>query len=91
MDLEPLTFLVGPNGAGKSNFVDAIRFITDALQLNLYHSIRERAGLAPLMHRGAARASEFSIGLIVDLPENRIGSYSLTIESTPDLSYEVAR
>ena len=32
-DVEPghLAFLVGPNGSGKSNFLDAIRFVTEAL------------------------------------------------------------
>src|SRR6059058_3995860 len=30
--LGPLNYLVGPNGAGKSNFLDAIRFVADALR-----------------------------------------------------------
>src|SRR5713101_7345829 len=29
--LEPLTILVGRNGSGKSNFLDALRFLRDAL------------------------------------------------------------
>ncbi|WP_343414230.1 AAA family ATPase [Candidatus Amarolinea dominans] len=32
VQLGPLTFLVGPNGAGKSNFLDALRFVADALR-----------------------------------------------------------
>jgi len=33
--LHPLVFLVGPNGAGKSNFLDALRFVADALRTSL--------------------------------------------------------
>ena len=31
----PLSFLVGPNGSGKSNFLDALRFVADALRGSL--------------------------------------------------------
>ena len=33
-DVSPaqLTFLVGPNGSGKSNFLDALRFVADAVR-----------------------------------------------------------
>ncbi len=34
VDLGPLMFLVGPNGAGKSNFLDALRFVADALRIS---------------------------------------------------------
>ena len=42
VQLRPLMFLVGPNGAGKSNFLDALRFVADALNLSLDHAIRDR-------------------------------------------------
>ena len=42
--LQPLTFLVGPNGTGKSNFLDALRFVADALNSSLGHAIRDRGG-----------------------------------------------
>ena len=32
--LGQLTFLVGRNGSGKSNFVDALRFVSDSLNLS---------------------------------------------------------
>src|SRR5208283_1430954 len=38
VDLDSLTFLVGPNGAGKSNFLDALRFVADALRTSLDHA-----------------------------------------------------
>ena len=45
VQLQPLTFLVGRNGAGKSNFLDALRFVADALNSSLDHAIRARGGI----------------------------------------------
>ena len=33
--MKSLTVLVGRNGSGKSSFVDALKFVRDALQLGL--------------------------------------------------------
>jgi len=44
-ELGPLTLLVGRNGSGKSNFVDALRFVTDGLNLSLDHAIKARGGI----------------------------------------------
>jgi predicted ATPase len=40
-DVSPaqLCFLVGPNGSGKSNFLDAIRFVADALRFSPDHAL----------------------------------------------------
>lgn len=45
-DVSPaqLTFLVGPNGSGKSNFLDALRFVADAVRFSLDHALRDRGG-----------------------------------------------
>ena len=43
--LPPLTFLVGPNGSGKSDFLDALRFVAQALRFSPEHALRERAGM----------------------------------------------
>jgi ABC-type hemin transport system ATPase subunit len=42
--LYPLTVLVGRNGSGKSNFLDALRFVTEALHTSLDHAIKSRGG-----------------------------------------------
>ncbi|MBM4078735.1 MAG: chromosome segregation protein SMC [Planctomycetes bacterium] len=42
--LTPLTVLVGRNGSGKSNFVDALRFVADALNLTLPTAMEKRGG-----------------------------------------------
>ena len=49
--LGPLTFLVGRNGSGKSNFLDALRFVADALNTSLDHAIRDRGGINDVRRR----------------------------------------
>jgi len=43
--LRSLVFLVGPNGSGKSNFMDALRFVSEALGDLATDSSRENADL----------------------------------------------
>src|SRR3954469_24802447 len=49
--LGPLTYLVGPNGSGKSNFLDALRFVADALRSSLDHALRDRGGIKQVRRR----------------------------------------
>lgn len=46
VSLEPITVLVGPNGSGKSNFVDALRFVSDALTEGVDAAVRTRGGFS---------------------------------------------
>lgn len=50
--LAPLTFMVGPNGGGKSNFLDALRFVSEALQ-SLGSAVQKRGGLNEIAFRGS--------------------------------------
>src|SRR5688500_6467134 len=61
--LGPLTFLVGPNGSGKSNFLDALRFVADALSTFLDHAIRERGGINEVRRRSSGHPTHFGIRL----------------------------
>jgi len=54
--LHPLVFLVGPNGAGKSNFLDALRFVTDALRTSLDHALRDRGGIKEVRRRSGGHS-----------------------------------
>jgi predicted ATPase len=45
VELDPLTVLVGPNGSGKSNFVDALRFVSEAVSNNLEKAVIRRDGI----------------------------------------------
>jgi predicted ATPase len=49
--LGPLTFLVGANGSGKSNFLDALRFVSDALRNGLDYALRDRGGKESVARR----------------------------------------
>ncbi|MGE3800603.1 MAG: AAA family ATPase [Candidatus Kapaibacterium sp.] len=53
VSLENLTVLVGRNGAGKSAFIDAIRFLLEAVRFGLDRAIDERGGIGRLRKWGA--------------------------------------
>jgi len=75
--LGPFTALVGPNGSGKSNFLDALRFVRDALDTNLEHALRERGVLVALFQPG-------DIGLVgLEEPESAIHPGPRPCCSTP--------
>lgn len=61
--LSELTFLVGPNGSGKSNFVDSLRFVSQALGENLDNALRERGGHAEVRRRSTGHPTHFGIRL----------------------------
>lgn len=87
--LGPLTFLVGRNGSGKSNFLDALRFVTDALNSPLDHAIRDRGGINEVRRRSRGHPNHFSVGLVFTLPEGTTGHYAFRIGSRPRGGYEV--
>lgn len=74
--LGPLTVIAGPNAAGKSNFLDAIRFVRDALDSSLEEALGPRGGLEEVLHRGGAEGQSdfFRIWLeghsaVIDQPD----------------------
>ncbi|WP_199724539.1 MULTISPECIES: AAA family ATPase [unclassified Corallococcus] len=79
--LGPLTFLVGPNGSGKSNFLDALRFVTDALRTSLEQAIRSRQGIHHIVRRAVPASMQFGIRLDFHLPEGTSGHYSFSLGS----------
>src|SRR5438105_5002261 len=42
--LEPLTILVGRNASGKSNFLDALAFLRDLMEMRATEAVNERKG-----------------------------------------------
>ena len=89
VQLQPLTFLVGRNGSGKSNFLDALRFLVDALNSSLGHAIRDRGGINDVCRRSRGHPNHFSIRLEFVLPEGFTGHYDLQIKKRPPGGYEV--
>ncbi|RKU19992.1 chromosome segregation protein SMC [Candidatus Poribacteria bacterium] len=78
--LGPLTFLVGRNGSGKSNFLDALRFVADALNLSLDHALRARGGIDDIRHRLSGQPY-LNIRLEFTLTNSANGYYAFSIES----------
>ena len=89
VQLQPLTFLVGRNGAGKSNFLDALRFVADALNSSLDHALRDRGGISDVRRRSRGHPNHFSIRLDFILPGGATGHYAFRISARPPGGYEV--
>ena len=87
--LGSLTFLVGRNGSGKSNFLDALRFVADALNTSLDHAIRDRGGINDVRRRSRGHPNHFSIRLEFALPEGFTGHYAFQIKTRSPGGYEV--
>lgn len=89
VSLGPLTFLVGPNGSGKSNFLDALRFVADALRHSLEHALRERGGINDVRRRSSGHPTHFSLDLSFNLPDGGSGGYYFQIAARPQGGFEV--
>src|SRR6266851_8488686 len=83
VQLCPLVFLVGPNGAGKSNFLDALRFVADALRTSLDHALRDRGGIKEVRRRSGGHPTHFAIRLDFTLNPNLSGQYYFRIGARP--------
>lgn len=88
--LGPLTFLVGPNGSGKSNFIDALRFVSDALNQSLDHAIRDRGGINEVRRRSSGHPTHFSIRLDFGSPSLK-GHYAFEISAAAHGAWTVTR
>ncbi|WP_179281832.1 AAA family ATPase [Streptosporangium subroseum] len=59
----PLLVLLGPNGTGKSNFVDALRFVADALESTPADAVAKRGGLDEVFRRVPEPVDRFTVYL----------------------------
>jgi len=92
VSLGSLTFLVGANGSGKSNFLDALRFVADALRAALDHAIRDRGGIKEVRLRSSGHPTHFGIRLEFSLPTTgQRGFYAFRIGALREGGYEVQR
>lgn len=89
VQLQPLTFLVGPNGSGKSNFLDALRFVADALRSSLDHALRDRGGIQEVRRRSGGHPTHFGMRFEFVLPSGSAGHYAFRIGARPQGGYEV--
>jgi predicted ATPase len=91
VDLGSLTFLVGANGSGKSNFLDALRFVSDALNTTLEQALRDRGGIGGVRRRSGGHPTHFGIRLDMNLPDRRTGSYAFKVGAERDGGFVVQR
>lgn len=91
VELGKLTVLVGRNGSGKSNFLDALRFVTDALQTSLDHAIKFRGGLEAVRRRSTGHPRNFALALDLELPDWRKATYRFEIAARAQGGFEVKR
>jgi len=89
VDLGPLMFLVGPNGSGKSNFLDALRFVAEALRGSLDHALRERGTLKEVRRHAGGHADRFALRFDFSLPSGQTGHYAFRVGAKPAGAYEV--
>ena len=88
--LKKISFLVGPNGAGKSNFLDALRFVADALNLSLDRALRSRGGIDLVQRQPRSGTEPFGLRIQMELATS-FGWYALAIGAQGRNGYEVRR
>lgn len=91
VELRPVTFLVGPNGSGKSNFLDALRFVRDALRGSLDSAMRDRGGINEVRRRSGGHPTHFGVRLDFRLEGIADGHYAFLIGARPGGAFEVQR
>lgn len=89
VDLTGLMFLVGPNGSGKSNFLDALRFVADALRSSLDHALRDRGTIKEVRRRSGGHPNHFALRFDFALPSGQAGYYAFRVGAKPAGAYEV--
>lgn len=89
LQLGSLMFMVGPNGAGKSNFLDALRFVADALRTSLDHALRERGTIKEVRRRSGGHPNHFALHFGFSLPTGETGHYAFRVGAKPSGAYEV--
>ncbi len=81
-----LVFFVGRNGSGKSNVVDALRFVSDALQVNLDYALSRRGGIGEIRQRSRGKPFHVTFRMTLQgeilLEENRREEVTATFAFT---------
>jgi predicted ATPase len=81
VSLSPFTILVGRNGSGKSNFLDALHFVADSLQISLEHATESRGGVDSVFRRTKDEATSLSVEIELSLPSGKTAEYRFVLLS----------
>ena len=89
VEFDRATVLVGPNGAGKSNLIDALHFLSDAVNLGLDAALTRRGGITAIRRRvPRGHPPDVEIEVTVQLSKHE-AKYSLTIGSLAGGDWEL--
>jgi predicted ATPase len=93
VNLGPLTILIGPNGSGKGNFLDALAFLSRAVETTPNQAITERGGIEAVIRKVPPSADSFEIQVEVSLPQGEDwtrGTYGFKVKhNTRDGTFDV--
>jgi len=91
IQMPKLTVLVGKNGSGKSNFVDVLRFVSEALQFGLDSAVKNRGGIGRI-RRWSSKGRPFDVLISLHLVINDIESeYTFTLGGGKRNEYGIKR
>ena len=84
-------FLVGRNGSGKSNFVSALAFLSECMEMSLQSVIEQWGGVDRLCHRLTSPDMSLRADIQLDSEHGYLGTYAFTLRVTDDMNMVVAR
>lgn len=85
--LGPLSILVGPNGAGKSNFLDGLRFLSEAMNGPVDKVFDSRGGFGRVIRRAHPTASHVGFRIEFTTADGSQGHYSLRLRDDAKEGY----
>lgn len=90
VDIGQFTALVGRNGAGKSSILDALRFVSEAIEIGLSGAITHRHGIAAIRRWTAGHPRDLLLELDLSLPAGH-ATYGFTLTGSSENEYDVKR
>jgi energy-coupling factor transporter ATP-binding protein EcfA2 len=81
VSLQSLTFLVGRNGSGKSSFLDALQFVSSAVNKGFAAALADRNGLSTVLYRPGAFPAQIKFKLWFSDSSGRTGFFEIHVRA----------